>query len=160
MFSAGAALLAQEGMGNGGIAPYIGSALIFVPRFIWPSRPIAGSADGTIYGHPSRLVPGLLGVKSDSLNVGVSPLHIALWQLGLAGGLLYVVTVWLYILFIDRLLGSAWVYSKIVGIYLLTIPTFHVLITSPDVIIKQVVLVTPIFLVLRFIMILRRGVVR
>ena len=46
----GVLLIDSYGVGNAGFAPYIGSALIFLPRVIFPGRPVAGSIDGTIYG--------------------------------------------------------------------------------------------------------------
>lgn len=57
-FSAGVALLnGGADVGSVGLMPYYGSVLVFLPRFVWPDRPVAGSSDGTILGHPSRVCP-------------------------------------------------------------------------------------------------------
>jgi len=127
--------------------PFYGSALVFIPRTIWPERPVAGSADGTIYGHPSRLVPSSIMPFSDSLNMGVAPLHISLWQLGILGAGLFVVGVAAFLFIINNLLLSQRLVRRTAGIYLLSIPSFHQIITSLDVIIRQLVIVL-FFLVL------------
>jgi len=147
-FSAGFALIKNAGgFGSAGLMPFYGSALVFIPRTIWPERPVAGSADGTIYGHPSRLVPSSIMPFSDSLNMGVAPLHISLWQLGILGAGLFVVGVAAFLFIINNLLLSQRLVRRTAGIYLLSIPSFHQIITSLDVIIRQLVIVL-FFLVL------------
>lgn len=149
-FSAGVALVRTDGIASAGLKPYYGSALLFIPRAVWPDRPVAGSVDGTIYGHPSRLVPAaLFNTVSDSANVGVSPLHITIWQFGYLGILIFVFTGVLYVLFINRLLISPYFEDKIVGVYLLGIPAFAVLIPSPDVMLKQVVFALPLLFIFK-----------
>jgi len=143
-FSGGISLIKRGGgLGSAGIKPYYGSALVFIPRFIWQSRPVAGSSDGSIYGHPTRIVPSLQGADSDSYNVGVSSLAISLWQLSFLGFPVFVFSGVGFLLFINRLLQSCFL-NRVLGVYLLSIPSFHMLVPSPDVILKQIALVAPI----------------
>jgi hypothetical protein len=148
-FSTGALLInVAEGPGRGGITPYVGSALVFIPRAIWPNRPVAGSSEGTIYGHPTRIVASTITSDSDSFNVGVSPLHIAIWQLGYLGPICFVIASTGYILFLNSLLKAEFL-SSILGVFLLSIPSFHMLITSPDVMVMQFVLALPFLLAIK-----------
>ena len=127
------------GMGAGGITPFLGSAVVFIPRYIWPERPVAGSMDGTIYGHPSRIVAyALLG--SDSSNVGVSPLHICFWEFGYAGFPIFVISGVLFMKFINAILKKTSFYAKVVGVFLLNIPVFAFLLPSPDVMVMRTAL--------------------
>lgn len=142
-FSAGFVLVnsvKSDDQAHAGFAPYIGSFLIFIPRALWLKRPVAGSGDGTIYGHPSRLVPRLLDVNSDSLNVGVSKLHITLWQFGTLGYLAFLLTCVIYLYFINHLLSSRNVFSRIMGVYLIGFPALVRLFPSPDEAVKELVI--------------------
>jgi hypothetical protein len=148
-FSMGLTLLDRAGgPGAGGVTPYVGSALVFIPRVIWPGRPVAGSSDGTIYGHPTRIVPSVLDPGYDSFNVGISPLHIAVWQLGYLGALCFVIASTGYILFLNRLLKADFL-SSTLAVFLLSIPSFHMLITSPDATVMQLALAVPLLLAIK-----------
>lgn len=137
-FSAGFSLLNQGGgMGYAGLEPYYGSALVFIPRSFWPDRPVAGSLDGTIYGHPTRLVPSVLGIASDSYNVGISSLATTFWQLGFIGFPFFILSGVGFLFFINKLLLSSYFSNKVMGMYLLSIPSFHLLLPSPDAMLKQ-----------------------
>ena len=149
-FSGGLTLINRGGgMGSAGLMPYYGSALIFIPRALWPDRPVAGSDDGTIYGHPSRIIPSVQG-GSDAYNVDVSPLYISMWQLGFLGIPVFVISGIAFLIFINQLLLSRYFSTKTIGIYLVGIPGFTILY-SPDYLIKQVVMVTIILAFFKFI---------
>jgi hypothetical protein len=140
--SAGSALVRHDGYGTAGLMPYAGSLLVFVPRAIWPDRPVAGTADGTLNTHPSRFVPYLvLNEVSDSFNVGVSPVHVTMWQFGaILGFLVFVLAGTLFLVYVDSLLISPNFEIRTIGIWLISIPTFHLLVASPDIIVKQLVI--------------------
>ena len=138
-FSTGYLLTANEGVGGGGLLPYVGSALVFLPRNIFPNRPIAGSSDGTIGGHPSRLVPKSINIISDSLNVGVSPVQITLWQWGYIGILIFIIATVFYLKYINWLLNSQDIMIKTLGMFLIGIPTFHEIFLASDVALKNFV---------------------
>jgi hypothetical protein len=143
-FSASVVLLQDAahttGYGNGGWwTPYLGSLTVFLPRAIWPDRPVAGSADGTIYGHPSRVVGRLVLPGSDSINVGVSPAAIAMWQFGQFGILIFVGSAILFLSLINSLMNSSSFAKAVAGAYLLSIPTFAFLLPSPDVMLMRTV---------------------
>lgn len=151
-FSTGVLLVKNQGLGSAGVLPYVGSALVFIPRKILEARPIAGSFDGTIYGHPSRLVPLSEGIKSDSMNVGVGPVHIALWHWGYSGFIIFILCSYLYLKLLNRLLLSDVWMNKVLGIISLSIPTFDTIFPSPDVVLKMSV---NIYLILFLIFIIR-----
>ena len=148
-FSPGITLLNGDGPGNGGYMPYIGSALVFIPRTIVPDRPVAGSKDGSIYGHPSRIVSKLAGFESDSLNEGVSPVHITIWHFGYIGIIVFIVTVYFYIKFIDNNLNSSHFYQQVLGVSMISIPTMHTLIQSPDAMLKTTLSILLISIVIK-----------
>jgi hypothetical protein len=130
-FSTGHLLVRYDGVGEAGITPYIGSAFPFVPRALWPQKPAAGSKDGSLNTHPSRLVPRLVGFRSDAYNVGVSPAHIAIWQFGYLGTIVYIAASAIYIVVTDRIfkLGGAF---QVVAVYLLACTTFDKFFAPPD----------------------------
>jgi hypothetical protein len=78
---------------------------------------------------------------SDYQNVGIAPLHIALWQLGIFGAVLFIIVVVAFLWIINKFLLSGRLLIRTLGIYLLGIPTFHQIIASPDVIIRQLMTV-------------------
>lgn len=136
-FSTGLDLIDGYGPGTAGTRPYIGSLLVFLPRFIFPDRPVAGSIDGTIYGTPARLVPQLQQA-SDSKNVGVSPYAISIWHFGwLFGGGLLIVSGILNLLLLQYFLSRSGVPYKILAVYVIKIPTFVGVFNSPDVLLKN-----------------------
>lgn len=138
-FTPGLDLIEGYGAGSAGINPYVGSALVFLPRFIFPDRPVAGSVDGTIYGTPPRLVPKL-HMASEYMNVGVSPYAISVWHFGwvLGAGLLIIVGVF-YLLLLQNLLIKRGIMYKVIAIYAINIPTFLGVFNSPDALIKNTV---------------------
>lgn len=148
-FSPSITLTKEDGLGVGGYMPYIGSALVFIPRTVMPSRPVAGSKDGTIYGHPSRLASRLAGYESDSQNEGISPAHISMWQFGYAGIFLFIISVYFYIKFIDKLLISKYFTRQVLGISMISIPTFHTLIQSPDALLKTTIVILSLIVIIR-----------
>jgi hypothetical protein len=154
-FTGGSILTREDGYGTAGFTPYIGSLLVVVPRAIIPSRPIAGTSDGTIDTYPSRLVPKTIGVKSDVLNVGVSPLHIALWQFGYFGMVVFVIGNILYFRFLDSLLAAKSFWLQTLGLYSVSLPTFATIFLSPDAALKNVVFVIFFVVLLKFGRLLR-----
>lgn len=65
------------------LAPYVNSALSFIPRVLWADKPQPKSADGTVLTTPNILT----GQISDRpvLTTSVSPSGVAYWQFGLLG---------------------------------------------------------------------------
>jgi hypothetical protein len=141
-FTTAAILIQEEGLGSGGINPYIGSLLVFIPRSIMPSRPIAGTTDGTIYTHPTRIVPISVGIQSDSLNVGISPLHVAMWHFGYLGFPIFVIAISFYLRAINWLLNSRSFLFNVFGMFSISIPTFADVFPSPDVALKNIVVIS------------------
>jgi hypothetical protein len=150
-FSSGLYLIEGYGPGDAGIRPYIGSALVFLPRFIFPDRPVASSVDGTIYGTPSRLVPQLF-MDSKSKNVGVSPLAISVWQFDwfFGGGVLLIAGILNFLLLQYLLTRNNFAY-KIIAIYTIKIPTFNGVFHSPDVLLKNAVEIVCMSIVLAIV---------
>jgi hypothetical protein len=145
-FTGGSMIANVVGYGQGGVTPYIGSFLVFVPRFLVPEKPIAGTSDGTIYTHPSRLVPSSVGVKSESLNIPISPLHISFWQFGYIGFPIFIFCLNIYLRWIISLFNSnSFIYQSI-GMLTITFPTFSNVFVSPDVMLKNFCVMLPIIL--------------
>lgn len=145
-FTAGSLLVTETGYAQAGINPYIGSLLMAMPRPLFPSKPAAGTADGTIQTHPSRLVVSNLGVKSDALNMGLAPAHIAFWQFGYIGSVVTVVAFLLNLKFLNWLLNSRSMLHPLLALYTINIPTYASMFPSPDVVLRNFMLVS-IFLV-------------
>jgi hypothetical protein len=138
-FTNGAILNHTSGYGDGGIMPYVGSALVFIPRFIMPEKPVAGTSDGTIYTHPSRLVTRSLGVQSDAMNVPSSPLSITFWQFGYYGFAVLILFSFLHLKYLNYLIASPSFVYKTIGIFSLNLPGFTGVFSAPDVILKDCV---------------------
>ena len=139
-FTNGSILNNTSGYGTGGIVPYIGSALVFIPRFILPEKPIAGTSDGTIYTHPSRIVTRSLGVQSDAMNVPSSPLSITFWHFGYYGFAVFILFSFLHLRYLDYLINSPSFIYKAIGLSSLNLPGFTGVFPAPDVIIKDCVM--------------------
>ncbi len=140
-FSKGQVLVHEAGAGSAGGRPYIGSALVFLPRLVMPSRPVAGSTDGTYAGTPGRIVPRLQGRISDALNAGVSPVHIAIWHSGyILGFVSFVVATAAYLILLNQLLASDARFTRVIAVYMLAIPTFAGIFTSPDAVLRNCVM--------------------
>lgn len=138
--STGLELIDGYGAGSAGFTPYIGSALIFLPRAIFPGRPMAGSIDGTLYGTPARLVPRLYSEVSDASNVGVSPLAISVWQWGwFFGSILLLLSGILNLYILNYFLSGNNFIHHLLAIYTVSIPTFVGIFSSPDVFLKNLV---------------------
>jgi hypothetical protein len=141
-FTAGSMLTSESGYGTAGITPYIGSALVLLPRPFLPDKPAAGTSDGTIATHPSRLVARSVGVNSDSLNMGVAQLNITLWHFGYLGFPVFVGALLLYFKLINWMFNSRSFLYNSLGLFLMSVPNFATVIVSPDVILKNIVLVS------------------
>lgn len=139
--STGEFLVSAYGAGSAGFTPYIGSLLIFVPRAIVPGRPVPGSYDGTYSGHPTRLVPALVYYDSPSYNVGILPGHIAVWHMGYIGLVIASVVLAAYFFFLNGYFGSASVWRVILAFQALSMPSFHTVFTSPDVVLRNMVVI-------------------
>ena len=136
----GVRLIEFYGEGSGGLYPYIGSALIFVPRFILPERPVSGSVDGEITGTPARLAPKAFGIISNSVNFGVSPLGVAVWQVGwYFGCLILLVAGTINIHALNTLMHSDNMLLKALALSTISPPVFNGMFTSPDAILKNLV---------------------
>jgi hypothetical protein len=138
-FSSGLSLIDGYGSGSAGIRPYIGSVLVFMPRYFFPDRPVAGSIDGTIYGTPPRLVPQL-ETESYSSNVGVSPYAVSVWHFGcLLGGAILIVGGVFNILLLQYLFSRNNIVYKIFAVYLIKVSSFVGIFNSPDVLLKNAI---------------------
>ena len=154
----GVRLIKGYGAGVAGFTPYWGSILYFVPRFIYPDKPISGSIDNTYYGIPARLVPALINANDTINNVGVSPLAISIWHWGwLAGPIIIWLTGLLNINLLNYLLNKNTLLLKSLGIYIIPIPGFINIFQSPDVVIKHVVLALLCMILIKFYSLLTKS---
>jgi hypothetical protein len=150
-FTGGSLLVSESGYGQAGFTPYIGSMFLIFPRSIFPDRPIAGTSDGTIYTHPSRLVPRSVGFNSDSLNIPISPLHITFWHFGYIGLPMFVIALVFYFKLIDVFLSSSNFILNTLGLFSMSLPMFSTVIVSPDVVLKNSVVLLCFFLAYRLL---------
>jgi hypothetical protein len=81
-----AGILADQTSKSGKFAtyrPFVGSFLAWVPRYIWPGKPLPLSIDGTVAGLPWYLV---MSYRDEPWNNGsVSVAGVAYWQFGWLG---------------------------------------------------------------------------
>lgn len=160
-FSTGIQLINGYGSGTAGYKPYIGSLFYFVPRFIYPNKPIAGSVDDTYFGTPARLVPALDNPNDTINNRGVSPLAISIWHWGWIGGMFAFLLGGLITLrLLNYLLNSNLLFFKTMGIFLIPIPIFINVFPSPDVALKHASLIGLILFLTMFGKILLRNMPR
>ena len=149
-FTNGSILNNTSGYGTGGIMPYVGSALVFIPRFIIPEKPIAGTSDGTIYTHPSRIVTRSLGIQSDAMNVPSSPLSITFWHFGYYGFVVFILFSFLHLKYLNYLINSPSFIYKAIGLSSLNLPGFTGVFSAPDVIVKDCVMLFVIVCTVNF----------
>jgi hypothetical protein len=132
-FIPGTLLLEKQGIGTAGWQPYIGSLLALIPRPMLPDKPVPGSLNGLYSGHPSKMVAGFMGMSRSAGSVGVSPVALAVWQLGFGGLLLLVCCNILNWYLINSLLLCPSLVHRALGLYLIGIPLLNTLFASPDV---------------------------
>ncbi len=135
----GTLLLAKEGPEAAGLAPFVGSVLSFVPRFILPDKPVPGSADGTYAGHPTRIAAVLLGHDEAAGNVQVSAAAVTIWEIGYWGIPLLVLVNAAYLVFVNSMLLSTLLSRRVLGFFMLGAPAFLTLVPSVDVCIQSVI---------------------
>lgn len=134
----GVALINGYGAGSAGFAPYRGSLVFYIPRFIYPDKPIAGSIDDTYFGTPARLVPALVNSEDTINNVGVSPLAISIWHWGWVGGIVAFVVGGFVTLRLSSFLLNGPLPLRLLAFYLIPVPGFLHVMPSPDVALKNV----------------------
>lgn len=140
-YSSGLDLIKEKGSGAAGFKPYIGSGLIFMPRFLFPKRPVAGSIDGTIWGTPARLAANARFI-SETYNVGVSPLAVTVWHFGwLMAPFILILFGAVNLIILQRVLKKKKLLYSVLGIGIINIPTLSGIFNSPDAILKNIVLI-------------------
>jgi len=135
--STGALLIRYDGYAAAGWQPYIGAFLALVPRQLLPSKPVPGSMDGTYRGHPGRVAAAAMGMDPASGNVQIGPAAITLWQFGYLGLIGLVLANALQFYVINSLLVSRSLWLTSLALFLVGIPTFLPLFTSPDMVIMN-----------------------
>ena len=143
----GAVLVTLSGMNFAGLKPYEGSLLAFVPRALFPNKPIPGSFNNTLTGIPARYTASLKGLNPEISNLGISASGISIWQLGIPGLILGGLFNIFNLIFINILLNKTSYYKQLLGFSLLQIPTF-ILINSGDVIIKNWITILFIYIII------------
>jgi len=138
----GLSLIQGYGAGTAGHAPYVGAALFFLPRFVYPDKPVAGSVDGSYAGMPSRLVPALVNESDTINNVGVSPLAICIWHWGWIGGMsAFLISGIVNLRLLGYLFRSNYLVLRLLGLWFVPVPGFLHVIPSSDVALKHFTLV-------------------
>ena len=150
-FSYTEALLKYDGAEFAGINPYIGSALKFVPRFIWIDKPTATSFNSDISGIPSRRIPYLQGSKSDSYNVGTSAFAVSLWQMGYLTVFFAIILNVFFLKISNRLLNKDGLILKSIAFMMFAFPQLIMFPTFGDNIIQVIELAIMITLFFLFI---------
>jgi hypothetical protein len=132
--SYGGFLVQSLGPGFAGFEPFTGSILSLIPRIVIPNKPVPGSADGTYYEVPQRLIPTILNyTSSDVLNVGVSPVAISIWETGYVGGILLFIFFNIpALLFLGSLFKSSSKLVQAIAFSTLNLPSMAYFMSSPD----------------------------
>ena len=147
---AGIKLVDNYGAGTAGMYPYLGSLLIIIPKYFYPNKPISGSINNTYFGTPARLVPLIDNPNDLTSNVGVSPLAISIWQFGwFLGPLLLLLFTFLNIFFLNNLLNSESLAMNLIAAYLLPLPGFIGVFSSPDLYLKNLVYFFVFYLIIK-----------
>ena len=128
-------ILLETGSGYG-FQPYIGSLLAIIPRAIQPDKPVPGSVTNDYSGHPTRIVAILQGMERTMGNVQVSPAAIAIWQLRYPGLILLIAFNLFALCLLNSLLLSSSVLCRSLAFYMVGIPAFYTLFSSPDSVIQ------------------------
>ena len=147
-FSTGALLVERMGAGSAGIQPYVGAVLALVPRAVLPSKPIPGSFDGTIRGHPTRVVAVQMGMSEEAGNVNLSPAAVSIWQFGYLGLAVMIVCNVLQLYLINSLLLSPSLFLKSLAFFLVGLPSLLTLYASPDFLLMNLERILLFFLLL------------
>ena len=64
---------------------YYNSIFFFVPRLVWPEKPVPGSIDGSLLTIPDRYIVYLIGGNSINNEAGVGMGGVAYWHFGWIG---------------------------------------------------------------------------
>ena len=149
--STGMALVNGYGAGTAGFAPYRGSLVFFIPRFIYPDKPIAGSINDTYFGTPARLVPALVNPRDTIRNVGVSPLAVSVWHWGWIGGIVAFVVGCFVTLRLLAFMLNGTLLLRLLAFSLIPIPGFFHVVPSPDVALKNIMFVGFVVVLLKIL---------
>ena len=141
-------LLKYDGEEFAGFNPYLGSLAKFVPRLLWKDKPTATSFNEDISGIPSRRVPILLDVDSESYNTGTSAYAVATWQMGFITVLITFVMNVLMFKLINNSLNNSSFYIKSFGFMLVGFPQLVMLPTYGDNILQKLIEAFVIFVLL------------
>ncbi|MEZ7913418.1 hypothetical protein [Macellibacteroides fermentans] len=131
-----------------GFNPYLGSLAKFVPRLFWKDKPTATSFNEDISGIPSRRIPVLLDVNSESYNTGTSAYAVAAWQMGFITVLLTFFLNVLMFKLINNSLNNSSLYIKSFGFMLVGFPQLVMLPTYGDNILQKLIEAFVIFVLL------------
>lgn len=106
------------------ITTIVGPLFSFVPRFIWPGKPISGSLDGTEDGLPYRIAAKLMNYP-DWGNVALSPFTTSEWIYSWTGLLLTGLFIAVNMFFASRLVDAGFrgkLLLASIGFYMLGLP--------------------------------------
>ena len=98
-----AGILAQFARDSGqyaGFQPFLGAFLSWLPRYLWPEKPLATSIDDSLSGTPPYITGALRGIWGGTASTGAS--GIAFWQMGWLGVLITAIGNAMVILLIVR----------------------------------------------------------
>jgi hypothetical protein len=131
--------LSKDLPGSGGLQPVLSSFFAFIPRIVWPDKPVPGSQDGTPGGIPPRLAGMYMG-GGDAFWVGLSPCHVTIWQFGYVFGVIvFVISNLIYLKVLNRLLMSHSLWPRALALFTMVPPLFHQTITTPDLVVQGIV---------------------
>lgn len=151
----GVELLALEPAGTGGITPILSAAVAFVPRAIYPNKPVPTSRDGTYYGIAVRIAATAYGDPELGMVVPVSSTAMTLWELDTLGPLVLVLLNLLFLLVLNTLLVSHNVFTRALAISVMGVPTFQSFVGAPSLVVQTslrlMLLVAILFLVTLFV---------
>ena len=141
-------LLKYDGEDFAGFKPYLGSLTKFVPRVVWKNKPTATSFNEDISGIPSRRIPVLLGVNSETYNTGTSTYAVAAWQMGMITVFItFILNVMLFKI-INNCFNNSSFYIKSFGFMLMGFPQLIMLPSFGDNIVQKLIEAFVIFILL------------
>lgn len=146
--STGASLLEREGSGAAGWRPYTSSLLAPIPRALLPGKPVPTSKNGDIGGTPYRVAAEPFGNVELGTVVPVTPVAIAIWEVGLPGMALVVAFNLVAWILANSLLAAGSLLERTFGVMMLALPTTEFLFAPPSALVRDLLRLALYLLVL------------
>jgi hypothetical protein len=122
-YQTGVILLESQDSESRRWSPIIASLLSPIPRFIYPDKPVPTSSNGEASGTPYRMAAEPFGDIELGTVVPVSPVAVAVWEVGYPLIGLWVIANVAYLVLINSFLLCKSILHRAIGFTMLSLPT-------------------------------------